>query len=111
MEKCTVRKERLNRLEDRLGIDYGRPVPLVLVEGDGEAARFLDSDRLKSGKPYQVVFIVPAAGVQVQAQARVQEPEPAPELTEEALEGKTDEEIKELLEDLRAKVARQEEEQ
>jgi hypothetical protein len=110
MEKCRIRKDRLDRLEDRLGAGDRQTQARIQVikantprEVDRAIKRFLAGDKPKDGTKYQTIFIIPA--FEETAKVEAQDPALFGPLEKEILEQMPDDERDRLLEDLRRKAA------
>lgn len=110
-------KRRLDRLEDRIGVDGQRPQDrIAVIKGDTQAEvdraikRFLAGDKPKAGaeqKPrpqYRTIFIVPA--FEQTARASTKQPDLFKTFVErEIIEQMPDDERDRLLADLRRRAA------
>ena len=108
MQKCGIRKGRIERLELRVGTDKRILPRLVIIAGsnqdqvDKRIARFWKADKPEEFIDYRTTFIVPFFGKPKEA---TRQPAPDKPTIEEDLNGRTDQELEAMLEDLQKKAA------
>lgn len=107
MEKCGIRKRRIERLELRVGTDKRILPRIIIIAGtnqdqvDRRIRRFEKMDKPLEDVEYKTLFIVPFFEKPKMAIQEI----PPPLTIEESLTTKTDAELEKMLEELHKKAA------